>query len=93
MRNVIEGDEFHISVERFGGYRIIDEILGPVIDSLVRNPYGFEKVENDFVSFRYVVTKAVGGRIPPLVFAFTINENKDVVLEWSDEIDEGEITD
>ncbi len=92
MRQIIEGEEFSKFVEQFGGYRTIDEVLDPIIDALIRNPYAFPLIENDFVSCRYIVTRSIEGRIPPLVIAFRIDESKDVVLEWIDEIDEGEIT-
>ena len=46
----------------------------------MRNPYGFEKYENDHISFRYVRTKP-NGWVPALVVIFSIDENKNVVLE------------
>ncbi len=93
MRQIIEGNEFPLCVERVGGYRLIDEVMDPIIDALVRNPYAFELVENEFVSFRVVITRSIEGRIPALIIAFRINENKDIVLEWVDEADEAELPD
>ena len=94
MREIIEGKDFPNEVERIGGYRLIDEVLDPFIESLVRNPYGFPAVESDhFTLYRYVQTRSIEGRIPALVFAFTINDDKNVILEWIDEIDEAEFSD
>jgi hypothetical protein len=90
MRNLIESEYFAECVERLGGHRAVDEALEPIIDGLTNDPYGFEKFENDFCSFRYARTRQIEGYIPPFVVVFTINEDKNVFLEWIDEIDEGE---
>jgi hypothetical protein len=52
MRSIIWSDEFSAQVEQAGGARLVDEALSPILDGLMRNPYGFEKIENDHVSFR-----------------------------------------
>jgi len=85
MRNIIWSEEFSACVERLGGARAIDRALDPVMDALMRNPYGFELIQNDFTSCRFVRTKAIGADAPALIVAFTIDENKNVVLEWVDE--------
>lgn len=93
MRSIIEGKHFAASVDALGGPRVIDEVLDPVIDALMRDPYAFPKFENDWTSFRYIRTKGVGGWVPSLIFVFVIDEMKNVILEWVDEIDDAEITD
>jgi hypothetical protein len=37
--------------------------------------------------------RSIEGRISALVFAFTIDDDKNVILEWIDEIDEAEFSD
>jgi len=59
--------------------------MEPIIDALVRNPYGFPTVENDFVRFRYAITKRIGANpphagVPPLVVIFTIDDDGTVRL-------------
>jgi hypothetical protein len=91
VRNIIESDHFSKCVESLGGYRAIDRALETIIEALVRNPYGFPSIENDWVRFRYARTTMIEGYIPALVVAFTINDNNDVVLEWVELADDAEI--
>ena len=70
---------FDEAVEKIGGYRVADEALELVLDGLRLNPYGFKKFENDWTSFRYAITKAIG-LAPPLLFIFQVLSNKDVEL-------------
>jgi hypothetical protein len=49
------------------------------MDGLMLNPYGFPKFENDWISFRYVVTKDIG-TAPSLLFVFRVLSDKDVEL-------------
>ena len=90
MRNIIEGIHFAECVERLGGYRAVDLALETVIEALARNPYGFPLLENDWVSIRYARTNMIEGYMPPLVVAFVIDENQNVVLEWVELADEAE---
>lgn len=85
MRQIIWSDTFSTGVEALGGAEAIDHALEPIIESLTRNPYGFEKIENDWTSFRVIRTKAIGFQVPALVIVFVIDEDKNVVLEWVDE--------
>ena len=91
MRNIIEGSDFAGFVDQLGGYRLIDEALDPILEALSSDPYGFPLIENDFVRVRYVTTRSIEERIPALIIAFIINENQDVVLEWIDAVDEGDL--
>lgn len=50
------------------------------MNGLTINPYGFDKFENDHTSFRFVKTKETTFT-PALVIVFTIDENRNVVLE------------
>jgi hypothetical protein len=79
-RQIIYSRAFDEGVEKLGTYRVIDRALDTIMDGLHRNPYGFQKFENDFISFRYAITKAIDD-IVPLVVIFTIAENGDVTLE------------
>lgn len=79
MRQIIFSQGFDEAVEKIGGYRVADEALEVVMDGLRLNPYGFPKFENDWASFRYVVTKAVG-TAPSLLFVFRVLSDKDVEL-------------
>jgi hypothetical protein len=85
MRNIIWSSEFTEQVNRAGGTRIVDEALAPVIDALTRHPYGFPKVENDWTSFRNVKTDAIPGKLGALTVIFTIDDHKNIILEWFDE--------
>lgn len=85
MRSIISTDIFDQQVEELGGARAIDEVLSPLIEALMSNPYGFPMFENDFTSFRYVKTRETHF-LPALVVVFTIDENKNVVLEHLESI-------
>lgn len=85
MRSIVWSSEFTEQVNTAGGARIVDEALAPIIDGLMRNPYGFPKVENDWVSFRYARTDAIPGKLGALTVIFTIDEQRCVILEWFDE--------
>ena len=85
MRSIIWSVDFTEQVNTAGGPRIVDEALSPIVDSLMRNPYGFEKVENDWASFRYAKTEAIPGKLGALTVIFTIDTQKNVILEWFDE--------
>jgi len=56
----------------------------------MRNPFGFPLIENDWVRIRYARTTMIEGYIPPLVVAFVIDENNDVILEWVELANEAE---
>jgi hypothetical protein len=90
VRLIIEGKYFAECVERLGGYRAVDLALETIVEALMQDPYGFPVIENDWCKIRYVRTKMIEGYIPPLVVAFTITDEKDVILEWAEIADEGE---
>ena len=81
MREIIASEDFDRCVADLGGYRAIDLAMEPLIEGLMRNPYGFDHFEHDVVSFRYARTKRIGS-VPPLYFIFRIDEDKNVVLEF-----------
>lgn len=54
------------------------------------NPYGFEMVENDWCSVRYARTRMIERYVPPLIVAFIIDEQHNVVLEWIEKVDEAD---
>ena len=85
MRNIVWSAEFAQQVENAGGAETIDDALAPIVDALTRNPYGFEKFENDFTSFRYAKTEPIVGQVGALTVIFTIDEDKNVVLQWFEE--------
>lgn len=66
MRSIVWSTDFTEQVEKAGGARIVDDALAPILDALMRNPYGFPKAENDWTSFRY----ARFGKTPHIVKAF-----------------------
>jgi len=80
MRQILEGPDFQQCVERLGGHRAIDLAMEPIIDGLMRNPFGFKYFENNWVKFRYARTKPIGGIVPGLIVVFSIDENKNVIL-------------
>lgn len=88
MRLIIEGDFFAQCVENLGGYRAIDLALETIVEALMQNPYGFPMIENDWCKIRYARTNMIEGYIPPLVIAFTITDDNDVILEWAEIADE-----
>jgi hypothetical protein len=83
-RQIIYAIDFDRGVEALGGYRMIDVALDTIIDGLYRNPYGFAKFENDFISFRYAIIAGTSD-VPELVVTFTIGANGDVTLEHIEE--------
>jgi hypothetical protein len=83
-REIIYSTAFDQAVEKIGGYRSIDVSLDTILDALYRNPYGFNKFESDFVSFRYAITKSTDW-LPALIVIFTIAENGNVTLEHVEE--------
>jgi hypothetical protein len=85
MRQIIWSGEFTRLVQEAGGERLVDEALAPIIDGLMRNPYGFHKFENDFTTFRYAKTDPLPGRLGALIVVFTIDSDKNVELQWYDE--------
>ncbi|MFZ5732127.1 MAG: hypothetical protein ACOY4O_05290 [Pseudomonadota bacterium] len=93
MRQIIEGEHFASCVEQLGGYRAVDLALETIMEALLQNPYGFPLIENDWCRIRYARTKMIEGYIPPLVVAFTITDDNDVILEWAEVADEGEVPD
>jgi hypothetical protein len=80
VRSIISSFEFDQQVESLGGARVLDDALSPLIEALMKDPYGFVLFENDFTSFRYALTRG-NALTPPLAIIFTIDENKNVVLE------------
>jgi hypothetical protein len=92
MRSIIESVDFHKFLEQLGGYRAIDDALDPILEALSSNPYGFPLIENDHIRVRYARTKSIEGRIPALIVAFTIDSKHNVILEWIDAIDEGDLS-
>ena len=90
MRQIIEGEQFAECVEKLGGYRAIDQALEPIMDGLMKNPYGFEKFENDWTSFRYARTRRIERFIPSLILIFEIDNDKNVILNWIEEIDDAD---
>jgi hypothetical protein len=90
VRNIIEGPNFSECVARLGGYRAVDRALETIIEALMRNPFGFPSIQNDWVRIRYARTTMIEGYIPPLIVAFVIDENNDVILEWAELADEAE---
>jgi hypothetical protein len=83
-RQIIYSIGFDRGVEALGGYRMVDRALDTIIDGLYRNPHGFGKFENDYISFRYAITTATSD-MPSLVVTFTIDGNGDVTLEHIEE--------
>jgi hypothetical protein len=88
MRSIIESEHFAECVAELGGYRAIDLALEPIVEALMRDPYGFDKIENDWCSVRYARTRMIERYIPALIVAFTINDDNNVVLEWIDKADD-----
>lgn len=86
MRSIISTHDFDRQVESLGGAKALDEVLSPLMEALSNDPYGFNKFENDFTSFRYVLTKETLFT-PALSIVFTIDENKNVVLEHIEVVD------
>jgi hypothetical protein len=90
VRLIIEGEYFAECVERLGGYRAVDLALETIVEALMQNPYGFPLIENDWCKIRYARTNMVEGYIPPLIVAFVITDDNDVILEWAEVADEAD---
>lgn len=84
-RKIVEEHSFSDAAMRVGAYAV-DRAMEPIIEALVRNPYGFPTVENDFVRFRYAVTKKIGN-VPSLIVIFTIDDDGTVRLRDVEEAD------
>lgn len=93
MRQIIEGEYFATCVERLGGYRAIDLALETIIEALMQNPYGFPLIQNDWCRIRYARTTMIEAYIPPLIVAFTIDDENNVILQWAEIADESEAPD
>jgi hypothetical protein len=83
-REIMYAKVFDTAVEELGGYRAVDKALDAIIDGLMRNPYAFPRFENDFVSFRYVITKPIDA-MASLVVTFSIGKDGKVTLEHVEE--------
>ncbi len=68
------------------GTREVDTAMEPIMEALVRHPYGFHAVENDFVRFRYAITKSIRG-VPPLLVTFTIDDDGTVRMQHVEKAD------
>jgi hypothetical protein len=79
-RNIFFSENCNAAAEAVGGYQRIDVSLIPILDALERNPYGFPKVESDWFSARYIVTKPFEGS-PALIWLFFVEANGDVVID------------
>ncbi|HEY0330462.1 MAG TPA: hypothetical protein VGC77_15365 [Rhodopseudomonas sp.] len=66
----------------------MDLALETVVEALMQNPFGFPLIENDWCRIRYARTRMIERYIPPLVIAFTITPENDVVLEWAEIADD-----
>ena len=62
--------------------------LETIIDALLLNPFGFQLIETDWCRIRYARTTMIEGYIPPLIVAFAVTDDNDVVLEWAEVADE-----
>jgi len=93
VRSIIEGEFFAKCVDELGGHRAIDLAIETIMEALLQNPYGFPLLENDWCKIRYARTTMIEGYIPPLVVAFTIDDENNVILEWVEVADEGETPD
>jgi hypothetical protein len=83
-RQIIYELTFDSAVDELGGYARLDVAIDPVVDALGLNPYAFPRFENDFISFRYAITKPIE-ELPSFVIYFTINPKGDVSLEHIEE--------
>ena len=90
MRLIIEGEYFAECVDRLGGYRAIDLAMETILEALMQNPYAFPLIENDWCKIRYARTNMIEGYIPPLLVAFVITDDNDVILEWVEIADESD---
>lgn len=85
-RQIIEEHSFSDAAMKIGSY-IVDRAMDPIIEALVRNPYGFHSVENDFLRFRYAITKPIGNTIPAMLVVFTIDGDGTVRLRHVEKAD------
>ena len=85
MRVIRESAEFTRAAAALAHAELVDTALDPIIDSLRRNPYGFALFENEWCKIRYAQTEAIGDVLPPLLVAFSIEEDDSVTLNWIEE--------
>lgn len=78
-RQVIFDPDFEKTVEDLGGYKVVDVSLDTIIDALERDPYGFNKIENDLTSARYAIVDPIE-QCPRILVMFSIDDERNVVL-------------
>jgi hypothetical protein len=57
-REIVFSGDCDLAADKLGGYEVIDDALIPIFDALSHNPLGFPKVNLDWDSNRYILTKA-----------------------------------
>lgn len=77
--NIYYDPHFDECAKGFGGVDVVDVAISPIIDGLKNNPYAFPSLGVAGSSLRYAVTKRVG-QVPPLIVAFEIDEDGDVIM-------------
>ena len=85
-RQIFFSTNCNAAAVKIGGYERINASLIPVFDALERNPYGFPRIESDWFSSRYIVTKPFHDT-PPLVWLFYIEPTGDIVIDHVEEFE------
>ena len=85
-RRVFYSENCELAALTLGGFKRIDASLDAAWDSLIKNPYGFPRVESDWYFARFIVTKPYLG-VPALLWTFVIEQDGDVIIEDVEEFE------
>lgn len=86
-RRVYSSAEFDRQVADLGGYEKLDPVIGPVVDGLYDDPYGYPVIQHDLIPLRRYARTIPQDDIPGLVITIIIQEDGIVELSeiWADE--------
>ena len=79
MPRIIFSPECDAAAAALEGYERIDRSLDAMWEALSRNPEGFDLIDVDEFSTRYVITTKMHG-VPALVWLFSIEESGDIIF-------------
>jgi hypothetical protein len=86
-REIVFSGDCDLAADKLGGYEVIDDALIPIFDALSHNPLGFPKVNLDWDSNRYILTKAFKN-VPALVWLFYIELSGRIVIDHVEAFEE-----
>lgn len=86
-RSIMFDPDCDKAAEALGGYARIDISLEAVWDGLQREPRGFDIIQTDWGSVRYVRTKRVAD-VPELIWQFVVDQDDNVLIVHVEECEQ-----